>query len=202
MIDDHSKPNLATLYERSRPNACRSPASDPATLAVSEEVIDFSESDLNIPCNLNSLCRDSPAAACSGTMRLGLRPELRGAGLSLWVEQLDELLPLRRGERWCVQAGLGCTSCATGQTRTSGSLDALDVLARCPGALALPARAVRASCRLSTLSRRAAALTRSEDEGSLTRSEIGVDVAGVGEVGAVSAAPRSFRDPMRQPRDA
>jgi hypothetical protein len=65
---------------------------------------------------------------------LGLRTELRGAGLSLWVEQPDELLPLRRGGRWCVQADLGCTSCATGQTRTSGSLDALDVLARRHGA--------------------------------------------------------------------
>ncbi len=97
----------------------------------------------------------------SGTMGLGLRPELRSAGASLRVEQPDELLPLRRGGR----SPLGCVR-ATEQTRTSGSLDALDVLVRCPGALALPARAVRALViRALDLSRRAAALTRSEDEG-------------------------------------
>jgi len=66
-------------------------------------------------------------------MRLGLQTELRGAGLSLRIEQLDQLPPLRRAARWCVQGRLGA-ELRDGQTRTSDSLDALDVLARCPRA--------------------------------------------------------------------
>src|SRR5262245_1151129 len=71
-------------------------------------------------------------------------------------DDTDEFVPPRRRHEILSSHRLKAAqrAASTGQTGTSGSPN---VLARCSGTLALPARAVRASCRLSTLSRRAAA---------------------------------------------
>ena len=67
-------------------------------------------------------------------MRPGLRPELRGARVSLPGRAARQAAPATQGRSPVRSSGLGVREHG-GQTRTSGSLDALDVLARCPGAL-------------------------------------------------------------------